>query len=291
MVRNYFGTIKVIVKVIIIASIVIAIYLVLASGKADSIVKSYASLTNTTNNSFNHNIQFLETYTRQSNDITLATALGISEDRANDILRGGTLQESGEDSFGTGSVSYGSYSDMDLRPIAQAVADAMMSAYENSGEANIYSTGNNTEYNVNYNGIEQVVRYRCCTTMVAGIHKILGTQNFLSLTSDVWVCTGWVNSHRDVNSDNMKVVGRDIFSYGDLQVGDILIRATGDLPPDNDKGHTEIVVYKDEEYVYVANGGRPDHILGCSSNGATPGYSKTVPLDNSITAFTYVLRY
>lgn len=76
--------------------IVVCIYLMIGSGSSMSILKSYDAVKPDSTSGFSKQLMFVESYTRVTKDTTLAQKLGISEEDAEDMANGGTLQDQGD---------------------------------------------------------------------------------------------------------------------------------------------------------------------------------------------------
>lgn len=72
--------------------IVICIYLMIGSGSSMSILKSYDAVKPDSTSGFSKQLQFVESYTRVTQDTTLAQRLGISEEDAEAMAQGSTTQ-------------------------------------------------------------------------------------------------------------------------------------------------------------------------------------------------------
>lgn len=264
--------IPVILKLMLVGIIIVVLYVTIDFGSSSDIVKSYSELKSDTTNGFNKKLKFIETYTRLTGDFTLALDKGFTEEDLKDVSQG-------EENI---IWDYGEYSDMDLRPLAQAVMDAMISPEGMASAApdpgdEIYNSNLPAEYyNVTYNGNTQSAKFRCCTTLVHAMEKLLGNTEFLSAVGENWQPGVWIQK----TESSGKLHSTAGLTYGDLQAGDIVIKPS----------HTEIIVYKDESNVYVANAGWDGGIKSCSSIGEHPGYSKTKTYDQPI-EFDYYLRY
>ena len=169
----------------------------------------------------------------------------------------------------------------DLRDIAKVVGTSIVNSYKGSG-TDYYSTSDGTPYSVSYGAVSTTLKYRCCTTMAYGVKVLSGDKHYADvIVGTEWLSAGIIDKFQDKSPTSMIQI-TDGMTCSELQVGDILIR----------EKHTEIVVYKDDLYVYVANGGGSNSI----ARTATEGYSRMQELGSTIrsygsTPFLYILRW
>lgn len=271
-----------VIKIFAVVAAIACFYMMISFGGANSnIIDIYTSLTATRQTSdIQKRMRFVSSYTSATGDISFAMNAGYTQEEAEVMQTEGQnfSSSSGGSSNSPDPGSLGSYSDQDLRPLAQAVAassltpDVMQVILPNAGKE-YYCTGCGGPWTADYNGSNVSLGYRCCTTLVQGVERFLGNDAFLSVMGNSYLCSAWV-SYTSGSPNRLNGSG---LIWGDLQVGDVLLRAQ----------HTEIIVYKEGNTVYVGNMGGDSSIVSTSQQG----YAYTKDAGQAFTEFTYVLRY
>lgn len=125
---------------LIIAGVVL-LYLVISAGEAKSVLLSYDSLKTENTSGFSRKVSFLETYTRSTGDITLATSLGVDKEQAekwkNGVIDDPTAGDSGI-----------------VRPPLSGTWQDQLTALKNSGSSDASHFNNSNFKIVNINGQE-----------------------------------------------------------------------------------------------------------------------------------------
>lgn len=130
---------KAIIKIIGILMVIMVAYLIIDFGNASSIIDKYESLKPNSNSGFSKSLQFLETYTKSTGDVTLALSKGMSEEEANEIASGGTLQNGGAPLFDT------QFKSADLRSqIEMLTTDTGYNNTYYESKLKLYTVGNTT---------------------------------------------------------------------------------------------------------------------------------------------------
>ncbi len=80
--------------------LVIVVYLVIDLGSAGEVLEHYASLTGTPVSNYNKTIIFLSSYIKETGDLSIAEALGMSEEEAKQLLNPDTTDTSEETGAG-----------------------------------------------------------------------------------------------------------------------------------------------------------------------------------------------
>ena len=179
----------------------------------------------------------------------------------------------------------------DLRGIAMQVSSAMMKSKDEQHiytaktcdyggckkDVHYYNTSKSNEYKCIINGRTVSLKYRCCTTTVYGILSAVGDTVYPSVVaSNPWSCTSILKAFNSRRSNS--VISATGKKYKDVNVGDVLIS----------NKHTEIVVYKDGNKVYTANGGSCNGIV----KTAQQGYGRTFSLNANVSDdWTNILRW
>lgn len=256
--------------------IVICIYLMIGSGSSMSILKSYDAVKPDSTSGFSKQLQFVESYTRVTQDTTLAQRLGISEEDAEAMANGETIRDQGDgDSSGPTTVT-GTVTDTDITAIAKAICQS----YLVEGVDKIYSSKSTdptstVPYNdVTYNG-KTVKPYiinnhymRCCNGLCSSISVLLGV-NVGSSSFRYISCDDFKTSYgTSVSFDNSS-------TFGILKCGDVICVS----------GHVETVVKVTDDKVYIASAGKTDSIKETADKGYCREFEKTKTLSSFYSSY------
>ena len=246
---------KVFSSIIAATFIVVCIYLMIDSSSSVSILKSYDAVKPDSTSGFSKQLQFVESYTRVTQDTTLAQRLGVSEEDAEAMAQGNTTQGGTGNQGNTGN---------NYKDAAIAIASTFKShncTYKGTGHVNNnyeYSRGSSygecnpsTSYTAwSYKGKQHATAHRDCSCFVSSMLYALGYESaFIHRTSSNYGC------FTDVKST--------IGTCADLRPGDILRRS----------GHVAMVVSVESGVVYVADCGSTSHITQTANNGYAYTYN------------------
>lgn len=245
-------------KILAVAIAVLAIYMVSDLGSSSEIMKMYGALKPDTVVGFNKKLEFVETYTRMTGDLTLALDKGFTEEDAQEILDGGTIQDD------TIEEDIELITDGTLLSVAQQIAQKMVTTPRStshvsrcdSSSSGVYCqcTGSRID-NVNINGKEGCIYRRDCSAYTMAILYFGGVMP----TNTNWNSTA--------QNDNLECVSTN-GTFRDAQVGDVLWKS----------GHVGIVVEIKDDKVYVADAGSTNSIIKASETG----YSYCFNIDDSV---------
>ena len=237
---------------LLIAVSITIVYVVIDYGSSDEIVVAYEGIKPDSTSGFNKALQFLESYTQATGDTSLAIKRGLSEEDAEIIASGGTVQNGGN--LATNGINQDNnpsliqpISNNDYRPGAQAVA----MTYKNSSGVFDYSQSAGSNGKWSYNGKEHNSSHRDCSCFCSAMCYIYGYESaYVHRTS-----VGFSSAYTGYPANNFKV--------SDLRPGDILWRS----------GHVAMVVYNDGTTCYVADCGKTSRIEDTANKGYTYTYS------------------
>lgn len=243
---------KIMIIPLLIAVSITIVYVVIDYGSSDEIVGVYEVIRPDSTSGFNKALQFLESYTQATGDTSLAIKRGLSEEDAEIIASGGTVQNGGN--LATNGVNPDNnpslvqpISNNDYRPGAQAVA----MTYKNSSGVFDYSKSAGSNGKWSYNGKEHNSSHRDCSCFCSAMCYIYGYESaYVHRTS-----VGFSSAYTGYPANNFKV--------SDLRPGDILWRS----------GHVAMVVYNDGTTCYVADCGKTSRIEDTANKGYTYTYS------------------
>ncbi len=243
-------------------TVAISVYLMVGAGGAKGMLASYNAVKPDSTSGFSKQLHFLQSYTAVTGDVTLAKRQGMSDEDIAAMADGEI--PSGDTGQSGGVVDYGVPGPNDLRPYAKVVAQGMIdnivsgTIRPNSGDT-YYDTGVAGPWVCSFNGSQYTLKYACCTTMSLGVRMMAGDSNFVRICSGSYSCSYWNDAFR--NAGNWESTSG--VTWGQLNVGDVLMAT----------GHTEIVVFKDGQKVYIANGGSDGGITDTASRGYRASYS------------------
>lgn len=243
---------KIMIIPLLIAVSITIVYIVIDYGSSDEIVGVYEGIKPDSTSGFNKALQFLESYTQATGDTSLAIKRGLSEEDAEIIASGGTVQNGGN--LATNGVNPDNnpslvqpISSNDYRPGAQAVA----MTYKNSSGVFDYSQSASSNGKWSYNGKEHNSSHRDCSCFCSAMCYIYGYESaYVHRTS-----VGFSSAYTGYPANNFKV--------SDLRPGDILWRSE----------HVAMVVYNDGTTCYVADCGKTSRIEDTANKGYTYTYS------------------
>lgn len=251
--------------------IVVCIYLMIGSGSSTSILKSYDAVKPDSTSGFSKQLQFVESYTRVTQDTTLAQRIGISEEDAENMANGGTSQDQGDGGSSGPTTVTGTVTETDITALAKAVCQS----YLVDGVSDVYSNDRNdptssTAYSdVVYDG-KTVKPYvvggyymRCCNGLASSISVLLGV-NVGSASFRYISCSDFKTSYgTSVPFDSSS-------TFGILKCGDVICVS----------GHVETVVKVTDNKVYIASAGTSKGITDTASKGYCREFEKTKTLSS-----------
>lgn len=129
-----------IIPLLIAVSITI-VYIVIDYGSSDEIVGIYEGVKPDSTSGFNKALQFLESYTQATGDISLAIKRGLSEEDAEIIASGGTIQNGGDPATNganynpTVSASVQEIINMSESQVWQLISEGKYSSYDEANKA------------------------------------------------------------------------------------------------------------------------------------------------------------
>lgn len=132
---------KIMIIPLLIAVSITIVYIVIDYGSSDEIVGVYEGVKPDSTSGFNKALQFLESYTQATGDISLAIKRGLSEEDAEIIASGGTIQNSGDPATNganynpTVSASVQEIINMSESQVWQLISEGKYSSYDEANKA------------------------------------------------------------------------------------------------------------------------------------------------------------
>lgn len=266
--------------IFIIAALGVTVYLLIDVGSAKEIMVAYDDLKPENTSSYSKQLQFVESYTRNSGDTSLAIKMGLSAEDINSILSGGSTQAGSE---------YG-----DAIECAKHVATTFVNTWKMQGSiGEIYSVSDNPSRGpgtIKFGGNEaKYIKHRDCSCLVNAISMLMNWvkdyEHRNTTTYYNWSgsnTSGMPSTYKLVyeldmaNKRNTEHVAGKTMQDCDIGVGSIFVYKTV-----GGEGHCAIVVKKEGEKLYFADGGGDEHI----TRTAQDGYSYTFNLSDDICAW------
>lgn len=132
---------KIMIIPLLIAVSITIVYIVIDYGSSDEIVGVYEGVKPDSTSGFNKALQFLESYTQATGDTSLAIKRGLSEEDAEIIASGGTIQNSGDPATNganynpTVSASVQEIINMSESQVWQLISEGKYSSYDEANKA------------------------------------------------------------------------------------------------------------------------------------------------------------
>lgn len=132
---------KIMIIPLLIAVSITIVYIVIDYGSSDEIVGVYEGVKPDSTSGFNKALQFLESYTQATGDTSLAIKRGLSEEDAEIIASGGTIQNSGDPTTNganynpTVSTSVQEIINMSESQVWQLISEGKYSSYDEANKA------------------------------------------------------------------------------------------------------------------------------------------------------------
>lgn len=131
---------KIMIIPLLIAISIAIVYITIDYGSSDEIVGVYEGIKPDSTSGFNKALQFLESYTQATGDTSLAIKRGLSEEDAEEIASGGTIQNGGDPTTGTNydpavSASVQEIINMSESQVWQLISEGKYSSYDEANKA------------------------------------------------------------------------------------------------------------------------------------------------------------